>query len=120
MLERLPYLPERRAASCSIAGSIKPDIAGACMLVEHVSQHDQKGPLFYSLKDSKGTVLREGITERNLSARINEYKKEPWFPTVKQVCIQPFNDSQRLKSYERARVGCDCPPYNKRLKSSCP
>lgn len=90
------------------------------MRVENVPKYRGTDPLFYSLKDSKGTVLREGVTTRKLSSRISEYKREPWFPLVKQVCIQPFFDNQQLRAYEKARIGCDCPPYNKQLETDCP
>jgi hypothetical protein len=111
---------ERRGDNCNIADLIKPATLGSCMLLENVSKYAGTGPLFYSLKDSKGAVLREGKTGRKLSARINEYTKESWFPQVSQVCIQPFSDNKQLGEYEKARIGCDCPPYNKQLKSSCP
>lgn len=114
--------PKARIAvdRCNLANRIKPDIVGACMRIENVPKYTGFGPTFYSLKDSKGKVFREGITKRKVSSRVNEYKKQSWFATVDQVCVQPFNDSESLRMYERARVNCDCPPFNKRLKTNCP
>ena len=119
MLKRLAPKVDQRVASCSIADLLKPEILGACMRTNHVSDYHSGGLSFYSLKDSKGNVLREGITTRKLSARVREYEREAWFPRVSQVCVQPFNRIQDLRTYERARVGCDCPPFNKQLKSTC-
>jgi hypothetical protein len=90
------------------------------MRIQNVPKYESTQPSFYSLKDSSGVIIREGITTRLLSKRIREYKKEPWFSKVEEVCVQPFNNVAELMKYEKARVTCDSPTNNKQLKTDCP
>lgn len=77
--------------------------------------------MIYTLSDSVGRVLRVGHTKQKLGVRVSQYRQEPWYPEVEEVCCTVVESGEETKKVEKASVGCTCPIYNKYLKKPyCP